>query len=120
MSAAGASLPPGFEALESFVSAWSIAGADKRLRARLASDEADRIAFFNAAKDLIAPGLEYLDKKSLADFDEQDQRLMHLLLSLAHISLAVEIQGDDEPHHAEGARHMRITRAPADVSPGCA
>ena len=82
---------------------------------RSASQPADRVAFFNAAKDLLAPGLDYLDKKPLAELDEQDQRLLQLLLSMAHVSLAVEIQGNDEPKHAEGARHMTITRAPADV-----
>ncbi len=114
MSTALISLPPGFEALEPFVSIWAIEGAGNRLRARLTSHEADRITFFNAGKDLLAPGLDYLDKKPIAAFNDQDKRLMLLLLSMAHVSLAVEIQGDDEPKHADGARHMKITRAPAD------
>jgi hypothetical protein len=115
MSATDTSLPPGFGALEPFVSAWAIEGANDRLRARLSSREADRLAFFNAAKDLLAPGLAYLDKKPLAELTDQDERLLRLLLSMAHVALAVEIQGDDEPTHAEGARHMTITRAPSDL-----
>ena len=27
---------------------------------------------------------------------------------------AIEVQGEDEPRHAEMRRHMRITRSPAD------
>src|SRR5262249_18357572 len=76
-----ASLPPGFEALEAFVGHWAIEGADNRLRARLASHESDRIAFFNVAKDLLAAGLDYLDQRSIAGYNGQDNRLMLLLLS---------------------------------------
>ncbi len=114
MSAPEHSLPPGFGSLEPFVSAWALEGADNRLRARLASREADRVAFFEAAKDLLPRGLDYLDRKPLAEHSDQDKRLMRLLLGMAHVALAVEIQGDDEPRHAEGARHMTITRAPSD------
>jgi len=38
-----------------------------------------------------------------------------IFINLAHVSLAVEIQGDDEPRHARDARYMKITRASADV-----
>jgi hypothetical protein len=114
MSSTATSLPPGFQALEPFVSAWAINGAHNRLLARLISDASDRVAFFNATQELLAPALDYLDSKPLEGFSEQDQRLMLLLLSMAHISLAVEIQGDQESVHAEGARHMTITRAAAD------
>ncbi len=107
-------LPAGFESLEPFVADWAIAGANNRLRRRLASTESERVAFFHAAKDLVVPALDHLDRKPLAELDEQEQRLMNLLLSICHVSLAVEIQGDAEAMHAEGARHLRITRATAD------
>ncbi len=42
-----------------------------------------------------------------------EHRLMKLFLSFAHIALAVEVQGDAEPKHAEGARFMTITQAPS-------
>jgi hypothetical protein len=41
---------------------------------------------------------------------------MDLMLSFAHVALAVEMQGDDEPKHAEAARHMHVIRAPSDVN----
>ena len=112
----GQSLPAGFEALEPFVAMWSVAGANNRLQLRLDSSEADRVAFFNAAKDLAAPALALLDQKPLDQLDDKEQRLMKLLLSLVHVSMAVEIQGSDEPKHAWGARFMTITRAPADFN----
>lgn len=114
MSGMTSQLPPGFEALEPFAD-WAVAGANNRLQRRLTSREADRVAFFDAAKDLLPPALTYLDQKPLEQFDAAETRLMNLFLTFAHISLAVETQGDDEPKHAEGARHMTITRAPADL-----
>ena len=108
-------LPDGFQALEPFVDDWAIVGAANRLQRRLTSTESERTVFFAAAKALLVPALGYLDRKSLHELDDAEQRLMNLLLSFCHVSLAVEMQGDAEPQHAEGARHMRITRATADL-----
>ena len=110
-------LPEGFETLEPFVDSWSVEGAANRARRRLESTAADREAFFEAARDLAAPALELLDRKPLDQLDGREQRLMNLMLSLAHVSLAVEVQRDHEEFHARGARHVRITRAPSDHNP---
>ncbi len=107
-------LPAGFEALELFVEGWSIEGAANRARRRLDSTEADRDAFFQAARDLAAPALELLDARPLDQFDDREKRLMNLMLSLAHVSLAVEVQRDHEASHAVWARRVGITRAPSD------
>jgi hypothetical protein len=114
MSGASAGLPAGFEALEPFVSAWAAPTAAERSRLRLASCAADREAFFEAAKDLIAPALAVLDRKRRDQFDATEQRLMDLVLAFAHVAQAVEIQAEDEPKHARNSRAMRITRAPSD------
>lgn len=114
MSATDTSLPADFAALEPFVRKWALEGANNRLLARLNSTEAERLSFFEAAKDLLAPGLAYLDKKPFVEFSDQDRRLMNLFLSMAHVALAVESQGSDEAQHAIGARHFTITRAPSD------
>jgi hypothetical protein len=108
-------LPAGFKTLEPFVESWAIEGAANRAQRRLVSSESERIAFFNAAKDLAPAALEYLDRKPLDQLDEKEQRLMNLLLSLCHVAMAVEILGDDEARHAQGRQHMRITRASADL-----
>jgi hypothetical protein len=110
-------LPPGFESLEPFADAWAIAGADNRTQRRVASTAAERIAFFEAAKGQLVPALDYLDQKPLKDFDEKEQRLMHLMLTFAHVTMAVEVQGDDEARHAKYSPFMKITRAPADLPP---
>jgi hypothetical protein len=108
-------LPAGFEALAPFVEQWSIAGAANRGQRRFESEEVARVAFYNAAKDLAAPALALLDQKPLAEFDDKEERLMNLLLSLAHVSLAVEVQADAESKHADFSQFMKITRAPSDI-----
>ena len=115
MSADKSLLPSGFEVLEPFVETWAVTGAANRAQRRLVTSDAERVAFFNAAKDVLPAGLDYLDRKPLETFDEKEERLMNLLLSLCHVAQAVEIQGDDEPRHALGRQHMKITRASADL-----
>jgi hypothetical protein len=115
MSATDTALPAGFEALAPFVADWALGSANARLQRRLTSGEAERVAFFEAAKPLLADGLAYLDQTPLDQFDDRQARLMRLLLGFAHVSLAVEVQGDDEPRHAADARFITITKAPADL-----
>lgn len=110
-------LPSGFAALEPFVESWAIAGAANRMKRRLESAEKDRVAFFNAARDLVEPALAHLDQKPLDQFNDEEKRLMNLMLSFCHVLLAVEILGSDEPRHAEFARLMTITRATSDWNP---
>jgi hypothetical protein len=111
------SLPAGFETLEPFVAGWALPSMAKRAERRETSTEAERVAFFEAAKDLAGPALARLDQTPLAELDAKEQRLMQLMLGFAHAALAVEMQGDDEPKHAKAARHMHITRATADIGP---
>lgn len=108
-------LPPGFEALEPFAAVWVVNGGNERAQLRVMRSEAERRAFYEAAKDLLAPALARLDAKPLARFDAAERRLMKLMLVFAHVATAVEIQGDHEPRHAQASRHMRITRTPADL-----
>lgn len=107
------SLPAGFEALEPFVARFAVAGTANRAQLRGDVTREERETFHAAAKDLVAPALDLLDKKPLDQLDESEQRLLNLALSFSHIALAVEIQGPDEERHAELRRYMRITRSPA-------
>jgi len=116
MSSTTGLLPPGFEALEPFAEAWALAGAANRAERRTQSNEVERVAFYNAAKDVLPAALDYLDRKAVSGFDETEDRLMKLLLSLCHVALAVELQGDDEPKHAQSRRRLKITRASADTN----
>ena len=115
MSGANA-LPQGFESLEPFVNPWAMAAdGNERARLRGARPEAERLAFYDASKALLPAALSYLDAKPLGQFDEKEKRLMRLLLSFAHVSLAVEVQGDGESGHTPLRDSMPITRASADT-----
>jgi hypothetical protein len=118
MSATETSLPAGFEALQPFVEFWAADTAAERAHCRDISDEAARLAFYDAASDLVPKALAVLDAKPLGQFDAGEQRLMKLVLSFAHVSMAVELQREQEPKHARDRPHMRITRAPADQPVG--
>jgi hypothetical protein len=108
-------LPPGFERLSPFVASWSIAGTARRAQRRIESSEAERAAFYAAAKDVVPAALAHLDQKPLAQLDARETRLMDLVLSFAHVALAVEVQGDAEASHSERRKHFTITRASADA-----
>ena len=109
------SLPIGFASLEPFAARFAIHGTANRAQLRSDTTSEERQAFFDAAKDLIAPALDFLDTKQLSEFTEQEQRLMNLTLAFAHIAIAVEIQGPDEARHATLRAHMKIVRSTADA-----
>jgi hypothetical protein len=103
-------LPPGFETLEPFVALWAAPSAAERARLRGASTEADRASLYAVGKEMLVSALAYLDKKPLRQLDPKEQTLLNLMLSLCHVSLAVELQGQEESNHAKVRELMRITR----------
>lgn len=106
-------LPESFAALEPFVVDWALGGSAVRAARRGSSTPEERAAFHAAAAPELPRALDYLDAKGFAAFDDADQRLMDMMLSLGHVALAVEQQKDAEPRHARDRAHMRITHTPA-------
>lgn len=113
MSAAVA-LPDGFAVLEPFVERWNVPSTAERAALRKASSAEEREAFFAAASPLLDAALDHLDAYPLNALPPAEQRLMNLMLSLAHVALAVEIQGPDETMSAPWRDRMRIVRSAAD------
>lgn len=107
-------LPAGFETLEPFAQRFAVSGTANRAALRSATSPEEREAFYAAARELVAPALDYLDTKALASLDAAEQRLMDLTLSFAHVAIAVEVQGPDEQKHAKLRAHMKIVRSTAD------
>lgn len=110
-------LPEGFAALDPFVAQWALATAAERTAARDASTPEEREAFYAVAREAQGPALAWLDTKGLRAFDAADERLMRLMLSLAHVALAVELQRDHEEALRPSRRRMTIRRATADLPP---
>lgn len=107
-------LPKGFEALEPFVARWALPTGGQRAEMRGAAPADERKAFYGAASALVDDALNYLDAKPLAEHDESEQRLMQLMLSLAHVAMAEEVHDDMEAQHASYRAFMPVTRTPAD------
>lgn len=107
-------LPTQFAALEPFLERWDIAKTAERAARRTASSAEERSAFFAAASPLIDTALDHLDTHPLNALPPAEQRLMNLMLSLAHVALAVEIQGPDEIKSAPWRDRMRFVRSTAD------
>jgi hypothetical protein len=114
MHTPSSTLPEGFAALSPFVDFWAADSAAGRAERRQRSDEESRQAFYAAASPLVPKALDYLDSKPLSALNDSEQRLMHLLLSYAHVAMAVELHKEEEPRHARDRHYLRITRAPAD------
>ncbi len=110
-------LPDGFAALEQFVARWAVEGTASRAALRGTSTHDERQAFYDAGAPLLATALDHLDATPLADHDERQTRLMNLMLSLAHVSLAIESQGPDEDKHTPSRDAMIYTRSTADARP---
>ncbi|MDG2002562.1 MAG: hypothetical protein P8J20_04455 [Novosphingobium sp.] len=109
MTADETSLPDGFEALERFVATWAIADLAERDAMRGSSTPDQRKAFYSVASGLLEPALDYLDGKPLTALSDPEQRLMNLMLSLAHVALAQEVQHEDEAHHAHFRSFLPFT-----------
>ncbi|MFK4872316.1 hypothetical protein [Novosphingobium sp. ZW T3_23] len=107
-------LPEGFAALEPFVDTWALATTADRAAQRSASSAEARAAFFAAAAPLLDAALTALKGQPLAELAPQERRLMDLMFALAHVALAVEIQGPDEIVSAPWRDRLRITRSATD------
>jgi hypothetical protein len=112
---AQAQLPAGFEALEPFVERWAIRTTRDRDRTRGESRFEDLAAYYQAAQPLLQPALTYLDTFPVKDLAGKEQRLMDMMLSLAHVSMAVEIHKEMEPRHAKSRQAMIISHSSTDT-----
>ena len=109
-------LPEGFAALEPFAAKWAAPTTAERAALRGDSSPDEREAFFAAASPLLEAALDHLDARELRALLPADQRLMNLMLSLAHVSHAVETHGaKGEAQHARWRSRMTITRSTADA-----
>lgn len=84
-------LPESFADLEDFAGLWALATETERSRKRQASTMEEIRAFYDAMLPRMEGILSYLNKLPLHEMPEEDQRLLHLTLSLAEIAPAVEL-----------------------------
>jgi hypothetical protein len=107
-------LPEQFRALEEFVDMWALPNRVARVRRRLQSTSSEREALYEAGRDLLLPGLAYLDERPLDNLAAQDARLLELLLAMAQVGLAAEQQRGAEVAHARVHARFVLERTSAD------
>jgi hypothetical protein len=83
-------LPSGFSDLERFAE-WMLPTSVERNRKRLGSSMDEINALYNALLPRLEEILAYLDQFSLQEMPQDVQRLLLLCVSLAEVSIAVEL-----------------------------
>lgn len=84
-------LPAGFEDLEPFVEYWAGETNDVRWDRRSRASMAEIRRFYDAMLARAPEALRYLNTFSLGDMPGDATQLFRLVLSLAHVSIAVEL-----------------------------
>ncbi len=88
-------LPDGFESLEAWVPAWSLATQNERWDKRLGATSQELRAFYDAVLPELPAILDHVDQFPLGALPEASQRLFHLALMHAEIAPNVELYGGD-------------------------
>ncbi|CAN5770215.1 hypothetical protein BH20ACI3_BH20ACI3_32460 [soil metagenome] len=89
-------LPQGFQDLERFVGAWSLASERERNRQRLSSSMEEIQELYDTLLPRMDEVIGYLNQQPLNDMPEDARRLFHLSLALAEIAPAVEFYKQPE------------------------
>lgn len=84
-------LPQGFEALEPFVTEWSLARESARMRKRWSSTIEEIDAFYGVMIAHAERALAYLDSVGPDSYSPADERLLNLTLSLVEVGHAAEV-----------------------------
>ena len=83
-------LPSEFSDLEQFTP-WALPTSVERNKRRVESSMDEITAFYNAMLPRLEKALAYLDQFSLQEMPQDARRLMFLTLSVAEVSIAVEL-----------------------------
>lgn len=101
-------LPPQFAELEPFAETWCLATEPERWERRLASTFEELQAFYDAAFPRAEEAIAHCDGFDLHALPDDAARLLHLLHSLALVSYAIEVWGEQLPLHTGAAVIDRI------------
>lgn len=106
-------LPSGFETLEPFVAYW--AGETTQIRwdrrAAASMDEIQR--FYDAMLEHAETALSRLQPRPLDQLENDEGRLLRLLLSLASCSIAVELHGQPRAPFSPYPHGIRVLQGSA-------
>jgi hypothetical protein len=91
-------LPEAFADLEPWIE-WAQPTELLRNQKRWSATMAESQDFYDVMHRRGADALNYLDQFPLSELDERQQRLLNMCLSLAEVSLTVEMYGDPQPKY---------------------
>lgn len=89
-------LPEAFAALQPFVSLWALATETERNIQRHAQSMNAIRLFAQTMMAHMDALIAFVNRKPMAEFDEVDDTLLQLMLSLAEVAPAVEFYGQQE------------------------
>jgi hypothetical protein len=105
-------LPTGFEDLEPFVGSWCLPGTQERHERRERASMEDIRLFYDAMLAKAPAAITFLDGKPFDSLADDERRLMHLLLALAHVAVPVEVHGQPRAPHTPYPHRVRLSDAP--------
>ncbi|XXY22224.1 hypothetical protein WME88_21645 [Sorangium sp. So ce216] len=85
-------LPETFRDLDPFAATWALETERERNHRSWVRPQEELKAFYDAMLPRLEPALEYLQRYALADMPADARRLFHMTLSLAEVTMAVEVQ----------------------------
>lgn len=103
-------LPKGYEALSPFAAEWGIGCFHDRYERRFGSDMASLQAFYDAAQPLADRALRELEQHDLAALPEAYRNLFNLIMSLAHVAVAIERHGQPQPRNVTWPATLEVTQ----------
>ena len=106
-------LPPQFAELEGFVEYWVRDTNDERWQQRSRAPMVEIEAFYKAALACAEEAAGYLESFPLHDMPPDAERLLKLLLGLAHAAIAVEMHGQPRARHATFPQRVHVVNGPA-------
>lgn len=105
-------LPPQFGDLEPLVADWALPDFEARMLGRHGSDIAELRAFYEVVAPRFDDMLAALEGHPIDRLPEPEAALFRLLMTLAHVSHAVERHGSALPAGTAFPHSMRLVSGP--------
>ncbi|MEC3911891.1 hypothetical protein U5A82_15860 [Sphingobium sp. CR2-8] len=103
-------LPPGFEDLAPFLGYWNQPDCQARFVARFESDMDGIRSFYDAITPRADAALAELERFEITALPPAHQNLYGLLMSLAHVAVAVERYGQPRPKSVTWPTTLTVTQ----------
>lgn len=101
-------LPAEFADLEPYAPTWCLATEAERWNQRVGSSMQELTDFYDAAFPRLEAAIDWCDRYPLEDMPDEARHLLQLIYSLAQVSMAVEVFGQQRPTDSADAVLQRV------------